>query len=1842
MGKKIFLSCQLGLNKSVLSNAIAFFDTGAGLPVISLDYLTFLFPDYNKFDILKALDNSNITIKSITNHSLTVYGKINLYFKLPNSKDIKFEEFHVTDNITGASPFIINANTLKSFSLLLDIDANPPIFYSKLTNKRVNVMYLNDTQRNYCYSDKEILKPREIKQIYFNVPAVSHYLPGTSLLVSQDTVPYSEHKNLKIIPSVSTVTLENTHFSVSAFVENLGVKDFSGIIKGSLQLADDFHYETLSENPEKINSIITNFKSKDIKIFNECRPAFPIEFSTKAICFHDKITSTENTTYHSFNMNIHFPKHSENLANPSCKNNDVTIPNSSLTEERIKISEIPVPSHELPKYYDPLQTIQLGFNDNCVITPNDLLPKGVDIPNTLLATAKDIVLKENFDEQIWPYVNNIFVENYPQVVSLHSLDRGNISQTVGFYTIRLRENVHLPKMKKIYYENSANSTLLKEVLEFLCKTNVISKASVEGGDLPSFSSPCFLVPRKDKRNQSARLVVDFRAINECIKIEPIAISNFDMLLNNMRDAVIFSTLDLKSAFQSIELTDESKKLTQFSCMYGSYFFNTLCTGMATSPTALSRFVDIMINHVPKFVNNKLQYNTNGLPIMEPNRLDNVLIYYDDILIYSLPHETYAETVKNHFKLLEIVVSRLAYHNAKLDMTKACLAKAQINFLGWLIGNSFCQADPKRINKIVDMPFPKSVTGMRSFLGSLNFLRNALNFQVIKHLHYLTPLTSSKLVKYEPTALQLQKFEDIKLSLTQGPLYSKIILKGVPKVLLTDSASEQHSQFGCILGQLVPARRPATIVPPDLNLDDAAHRIIFDHKLPVRPIPLLLPEIDIKIYQQNLKLTLPPEHIYLTDITLGYKDHVHNSLGFTIQSMLTAYESSTTYLSICADIAVYIKDHVLYHQILDEDFQGDKTKMKTYLENIKKGELYIDKHLHIFQALAQILQRTVTIINTTTTHNSKQLISFNTDKQKIPFFVLLYMKNGLLITRPTIVDKHSSYNLAQHAGSFEIVLYFSKSIPEQLRHQHIMNLELFALVESLKAVEKIISHDEVICCVDNKVLYYAFHSKIVSSRKNVSNWGPTIGLNFPNITLAFIKTSENPSDFLTRVFHITKSNIKSTKLPYYIDSVLDEHMPTDLLIPLSDWVLWVKNNPQFLIQKQLPNKNDNIMISALHFKYLSMNDIIKKGINQYEATLPINVRLQKLAYGDISTNEFCYPPLLKINPEIDTLINISSLSLVKENTFQNSDTQKFQIIAAIKGDLLQNKVTHIQLNSEKPPGKALGSALSRNIALKNASLIFDPIRTLESLITIETLIKFQQEQYSDLYSQCSTTFEKSTQKDNTIYSLSHGLLYVKHKNSCPKLLLPDILVNKYVALSHLVCNHGGPKKMILNLTNYYHENLQKLCYRFCNTCLACLLVNHPVRSEKLGVFPLSSDVGEILHLDIMESLNTSSGFSHLLMVKCVISNFALILPMYQKTSLEFLHLFIHSIWPVFHPRAIYTDNGSLFVSKKSLRTLSLLGTRVFYSSAFTGASHGGIESYVKLFKRILKKILTTEKTFNWTLLPALISHLHNSTKNAVTGFSPYELLFGPNTHLSTSFLDLPLPKLHPSVKNEKEGIQNLHKNLQHILLEARSSLIKVRDTRLEKKNTNKIIKDLNIGDIVLVKDQSKILGTTQPLKPYYLTSPYLILFVRPTSVILKRISDHLIICRSKNDVKKYNNLDENFHNLPDIVKQICQQDNFLLSSADLTNLLKVEDFNFENFAAAEDLDSESTDFLLTFEKPPPQSNITDADLEQELLENENFDFRITRQSKPSILKTMREELNEQKVPKTLKFFLPEEN
>ena len=79
-----------------------------------------------------------------------------------------------------------------------------------------------------------------------------------------------------------------------------------------------------------------------------------------------------------------------------------------------------------------------------------MAPRRHTLPELNLEFIKpeDKIILANYEEIIRHYTKDIFLDNYPNVIALHSFDHGILSKTLGFYNIRLRPGFKLPVYKK--------------------------------------------------------------------------------------------------------------------------------------------------------------------------------------------------------------------------------------------------------------------------------------------------------------------------------------------------------------------------------------------------------------------------------------------------------------------------------------------------------------------------------------------------------------------------------------------------------------------------------------------------------------------------------------------------------------------------------------------------------------------------------------------------------------------------------------------------------------------------------------------------------------------------------------------------------------------------------------------------------------------------------------------------------------------------------------------------------------------------------------------------------------------------------------------------------------------------------------------------------------------------------------------------------------------------------------------------------------------------------------------------------------------------------------------------
>ena len=99
-----------------------------------------------------------------------------------------------------------------------------------------------------------------------------------------------------------------------------------------------------------------------------------------------------------------------------------------------------------------------------------------------------------------------------------------------------------------------------------------------------------------------------------------------------------------------------------------------------------------------------------------NIIDKFFVVYQDELT------TYSKDENDHFLHLEKVFTRALKYGISLNLRKCNFCVIEGKLIGHLVGKHGVRIDPKRVEAIDKIQKPKSVKGIQSFFGQINFLR----------------------------------------------------------------------------------------------------------------------------------------------------------------------------------------------------------------------------------------------------------------------------------------------------------------------------------------------------------------------------------------------------------------------------------------------------------------------------------------------------------------------------------------------------------------------------------------------------------------------------------------------------------------------------------------------------------------------------------------------------------------------------------------------------------------------------------------------------------------------------------------------------------------------------------------------------------------------------------------------------------------------------------------------------------------------------------------------------------------------------------------------------------------
>ena len=321
------------------------------------------------------------------------------------------------------------------------------------------------------------------------------------------------------------------------------------------------------------------------------------------------------------------------------------------------------------------------------------------------------------------------IAKYPDTFPAEHMKR--VPQTTFWHRIELLPGSR-PVSRNPYRLSTPEMDELRNQVAELLATGRISRSN------SPFGAPVLFARKKDG---GLRFCVDYRALNKMTVKNKYPLPRVDDLIDRLKDATCFSSLDLASGFWQVPLAEEDRYKTAFNTPLGQFQWTVMPFGLCNAPSTFQTMMDTVLR----------DFIDEGF----------VVVYMDDICIYSSSPE-------RHLRHLERVIARLGEQGLYCRPHKCSFMKTELKFLGLLVGGGKRWVDPAVKSAVSEWPIPTTRTELRQFVGFCNFYRDFIeDFSAIA-----APLTSlmSEKVSF-PASLSgdhLSSFTKLRDALVSAP------------------------------------------------------------------------------------------------------------------------------------------------------------------------------------------------------------------------------------------------------------------------------------------------------------------------------------------------------------------------------------------------------------------------------------------------------------------------------------------------------------------------------------------------------------------------------------------------------------------------------------------------------------------------------------------------------------------------------------------------------------------------------------------------------------------------------------------------------------------------------------------------------------------------------------------------------------------------------------------------------------------------------------------------------------------------------------------------------------------
>ncbi|GMF47179.1 unnamed protein product [Phytophthora fragariaefolia] len=228
-----------------------------------------------------------------------------------------------------------------------------------------------------------------------------------------------------------------------------------------------------------------------------------------------------------------------------------------------------------------------------------------------------------------------------------------------------------------------------------------------------WASPIVIVLKKN--GVGIQMCIDYRVVNGFIQLSNYPLPLIDDLLIGFERAMWSMSLDMASGFWAIRMTERAKLISAFVCPFGNFQWEEVDVdqdvleflGLDPSRREESGSQDSDLTDTVTVFQRNIPAPASMGPVLGRSS------YIDDIAHGAPTWDRLCDD-------LDALLFRLRYWNISVSLPKSEFGKFSIPYLSHEISAEGIRAVPKIAKGVQDLPFPKTLKGVQSFLGSLNY------------------------------------------------------------------------------------------------------------------------------------------------------------------------------------------------------------------------------------------------------------------------------------------------------------------------------------------------------------------------------------------------------------------------------------------------------------------------------------------------------------------------------------------------------------------------------------------------------------------------------------------------------------------------------------------------------------------------------------------------------------------------------------------------------------------------------------------------------------------------------------------------------------------------------------------------------------------------------------------------------------------------------------------------------------------------------------------------------------------------------------------------------------------